>query len=128
MQSVANQDQQERESAIRNAEADQNRPQVAQAQNASPPTDQKPYITTRRSKDILVDKCVTTDTSGFNDKKRTFWFEYVVSEKGLRKDGEWVGQSWREVADQICLLAENLRGLGLKDGDRVCIVSENVFS
>ncbi|MEO9461855.1 MAG: long-chain fatty acid--CoA ligase [Marinomonas sp.] len=44
---------------------------------------------------------------------------------GRKQDGEWQTQSWREVADLVCLLAENLRGLGLKDGDRVALVSEN---
>jgi len=40
-------------------------------------------------------------------------------------DGEWQGQSWRTVAGQVCLLAEALRAMGLKDGDRVVLVSEN---
>ncbi len=40
-------------------------------------------------------------------------------------DGEWTSLSWREVAEQVCLLAENLRAMGLRDGDRVVIVSEN---
>ncbi|QFT76407.1 Long-chain-fatty-acid--CoA ligase FadD15 [Erythrobacter sp. THAF29] len=44
---------------------------------------------------------------------------------GRKLDGQWVTQSWRETADQICLLAESLRNLGLSDGDRVCLVSEN---
>ncbi|WP_407876394.1 AMP-dependent synthetase/ligase [Qipengyuania nanhaisediminis] len=44
---------------------------------------------------------------------------------GRRQDGEWKTQSWREAAEQVCVLAENLRNLGLKDGDRVAIVSEN---
>lgn len=54
-----------------------------------------------------------------------------VDEKGSapflgRKSGsEWTTESWQEVADQVCLLAENLRGLGLTEGDRVCLVSEN---
>ena len=39
--------------------------------------------------------------------------------------GRWQSRSWREAADQVCLLAEALRGLGLKDGDRVVLVSEN---
>ncbi len=33
--------------------------------------------------------------------------------------------SWAEAARQVCLLAEGLRGLGLKPGDRVLLVSEN---
>lgn len=44
---------------------------------------------------------------------------------GARKGGEWVTQSWREVAQEVCILAENLRSLGLEDGDRVMLVSEN---
>lgn len=44
---------------------------------------------------------------------------------GAKRDGSWQTQSWREVAAQVCLLAENLRALGLNDGDRVCLVSEN---
>ena len=44
---------------------------------------------------------------------------------GAKIDGAWQTLSWREAADQMCLLAENLRELGLKDGDRVCLVSEN---
>ncbi|MEE8230144.1 MAG: AMP-binding protein, partial [Qipengyuania citrea] len=44
---------------------------------------------------------------------------------GAKREAEWQTISWRETAEQVCLLAENLRGLGLKDGDRVCLVSEN---
>ncbi len=44
---------------------------------------------------------------------------------GRKVNGEWQTISWREVADQVCIFAENLRGLGLKDGDRVMLVSEN---
>ncbi|MFZ9394633.1 MAG: AMP-dependent synthetase/ligase [Erythrobacter sp.] len=44
---------------------------------------------------------------------------------GHKHAGQWVTQSWREVADQVCLIAENLRKLGLNPGDRVCVVSEN---
>ena len=44
---------------------------------------------------------------------------------GRKEDGEWRTQSWQEVANQVCLLAENLRKIGLCDGDRVAIVSEN---
>ncbi|MEP0390514.1 MAG: long-chain fatty acid--CoA ligase [Erythrobacter sp.] len=39
--------------------------------------------------------------------------------------GEWTTQSWSEVADAMCLLAESLRRIGLKPGDRVALVSEN---
>jgi len=44
---------------------------------------------------------------------------------GAKRDGEWRTQSWREVADQVCLMAESLRSLGLDQGDRVALVSEN---
>ena len=42
-----------------------------------------------------------------------------------KHEGQWRSISWREAAEQVCLLAEALRGLGLNDGDRVVIVSEN---
>ena len=44
---------------------------------------------------------------------------------GAKAGGEWRTQSWREVAQMVCLLAESLRRLGLNDGDRVALVSEN---
>ncbi len=44
---------------------------------------------------------------------------------GRKQDGEWTTQSWRDVAEQVCLLAEGLRRIGLSDGDRVALVSEN---
>ncbi|WJY20016.1 AMP-dependent synthetase/ligase [Alteriqipengyuania flavescens] len=44
---------------------------------------------------------------------------------GAKREGGWQTMSWREVADQVCNLAENLRSLGLEAGDRVMIVSEN---
>ncbi|HEX5644761.1 MAG TPA: long-chain fatty acid--CoA ligase [Erythrobacter sp.] len=44
---------------------------------------------------------------------------------GRKQAGKWATQSWREVAEQVCLIAESLRKLGLNPGDRVCIVSEN---
>jgi long-chain acyl-CoA synthetase len=44
---------------------------------------------------------------------------------GARQAGEWRTQSWGEVADKVCVIAENLRALGLEDGDRVMLVSEN---
>jgi len=44
---------------------------------------------------------------------------------GRKSGSEWTTQSWAETAEQICLLAENLRRIGLKDGDRVALVSEN---
>ncbi|WP_374590942.1 long-chain fatty acid--CoA ligase [Novosphingobium sp.] len=39
--------------------------------------------------------------------------------------GEWQTLSWAEVTRQVCCLAESLRAMGLKDGDRVMLVSEN---
>jgi len=44
---------------------------------------------------------------------------------GHKSGGQWVTQSWRSAAEHVCLLAESLRGLGLEDGDRVALVSEN---
>jgi long-chain acyl-CoA synthetase len=44
---------------------------------------------------------------------------------GYKTGGQWVTISWREAAEQVCLLAEALRRLGLRDGDRVALVSEN---
>jgi long-chain acyl-CoA synthetase len=44
---------------------------------------------------------------------------------GAKINGEWLTSSWREVADQICLLAEALRRIGLNEGDRVALISEN---
>ena len=42
-----------------------------------------------------------------------------------RRDGRWQSQSWADTASQVCLLAEGLRALGLGDGDRIMLVSEN---
>lgn len=42
-----------------------------------------------------------------------------------RRDGDWQSTSWAEAARRVCLVAEGLRGLGLNDGDRVMLVSEN---
>lgn len=44
---------------------------------------------------------------------------------GHKADGKWVTQSWRSAAEHVCLLAEALRRMGLSDGDRVALVSEN---
>ena len=44
---------------------------------------------------------------------------------GAKRDGEWRTISWREAAERVSLLAENLRRIGMKDGDRVMLVSEN---
>ena len=40
-------------------------------------------------------------------------------------DGIWASITYAQAARQVCLLAESLRRLGLNDGDRVVIVSEN---
>ena len=40
-------------------------------------------------------------------------------------DRAWQPLSWNEVANQVAALAHNLRKLGLKEGDRVVLVSEN---
>jgi len=42
-----------------------------------------------------------------------------------KQGGTWQSISWRAAADQMCLLAQALRGLGLNQGDRVALVSEN---
>ena len=42
-----------------------------------------------------------------------------------KRDGEWVSLSWAQVARKVCLIAQSLRQMGLKAGDRVVIVSEN---
>jgi long-chain acyl-CoA synthetase len=42
-----------------------------------------------------------------------------------KHDGQWRSLSWREAAEQVCLLADSLRRLGLENGDRVMLVSEN---
>lgn len=44
---------------------------------------------------------------------------------GHKTGGQWVTQSWRSASDHVCLLAQSLRRLGLKAGDRVALVSEN---
>lgn len=44
---------------------------------------------------------------------------------GAKRGGVWTTQSWGEVADRVCLLAENLRLIGLDAGDRVALISEN---
>jgi long-chain acyl-CoA synthetase len=46
---------------------------------------------------------------------------FLVAKRG----GKWQPLCWRESAEQVCLLAEALRGLGLEQGDRVVLVSEN---
>lgn len=42
-----------------------------------------------------------------------------------KSDRVWQPLSWRQVANQVSALAHSLRELGLKDGDRVVLVSEN---
>ena len=42
-----------------------------------------------------------------------------------KRGGKWTCVSYAEAAKTVCLLAENLRKMGLKDGDRVVIVAEN---
>lgn len=42
-----------------------------------------------------------------------------------KADRTWQPLSWRQVANQVAALAHNLRELGLKEGDRVVLVSEN---
>ncbi|MFZ5746455.1 MAG: AMP-dependent synthetase/ligase [Pseudomonadota bacterium] len=42
-----------------------------------------------------------------------------------KQDGAWVSQSWADAASQVASLATALKGLGLKRGDRVMLVSEN---
>jgi long-chain acyl-CoA synthetase len=42
-----------------------------------------------------------------------------------KREGKWQSLSWNEAARQVCLVAEALRSLGLNDGDRVMLVSEN---
>ena len=42
-----------------------------------------------------------------------------------KADRAWHPLSWRQVANQVAALAHNLRELGLKEGDRVVLVSEN---
>ncbi len=44
---------------------------------------------------------------------------------GAKRGGTWQTISWREAAEQVCLLAESLRRIGLNAGDRVMLVSEN---
>jgi long-chain acyl-CoA synthetase len=42
-----------------------------------------------------------------------------------KQDGAWVSISWAEAARQVASFARALKGLGLKEGDRVVLVSEN---
>ena len=42
-----------------------------------------------------------------------------------KKGGAWVSTSWAEAARQVASLSAGLKGLGLRPGDRVMLVSEN---
>jgi long-chain acyl-CoA synthetase len=42
-----------------------------------------------------------------------------------KRDGMWQPISWAEAARQVCTIAESLRAMGLSDGERVMLVSEN---
>lgn len=42
-----------------------------------------------------------------------------------KRGGRWHSISWAEAAETVCLLAEGLRRLGIGQGDRVMLVSEN---
>jgi long-chain acyl-CoA synthetase len=42
-----------------------------------------------------------------------------------KREGEWRAISWAEAARQVAALAESLKRIGLRPGDRVCLVSEN---
>ena len=42
-----------------------------------------------------------------------------------KRDGAWQSISWNEAARQVAALAEGLKRIGLKPGDRVMLVSEN---
>uniref|UniRef100_UPI003736C20F AMP-binding protein n=1 Tax=Qipengyuania sp. TaxID=2004515 RepID=UPI003736C20F len=44
---------------------------------------------------------------------------------GAKVGSSWQTITWGEAADRVCLLAQSLRRIGLNDGDRVCLVSEN---
>lgn len=43
----------------------------------------------------------------------------------VKRGGEWVRLSWAEVRDRVVDAARGLAALGVKQGDRVCIVAEN---
>jgi long-chain acyl-CoA synthetase len=42
-----------------------------------------------------------------------------------KREGEWRPTSWRDSARQVAALAASLKAMGLRPGDRVCLVSEN---
>ena len=43
----------------------------------------------------------------------------------VRRDGRWMGLAYRQLADQVQAASIGLRELGLRDGERVAILSEN---
>ena len=43
----------------------------------------------------------------------------------VKKDGSWKSRSWSEVANDVSALANGLKVKGVREGDRVVIVSEN---
>ncbi len=70
-----------------------------------------------------------TDFAGYPNLVAMFLDRAKVRGDGpflwAKHGGQWHSQSWAEAARQVCLLAENLRALGLDAGDRVALVSEN---
>jgi len=42
-----------------------------------------------------------------------------------KRDGEWRSTSWREAAEKVASLAAGLKGIGLRPGETVALVSEN---
>jgi len=42
-----------------------------------------------------------------------------------KRDGRWQSLTWAEAARQVGLIAQNLRQLGLNNGERVVLISEN---
>jgi long-chain acyl-CoA synthetase len=42
-----------------------------------------------------------------------------------KRDGKWTSTSWAEAARQVAALAEALRAMGFRRGDRIMLVSEN---
>ena len=42
-----------------------------------------------------------------------------------KHSGAWYPTDWTTAANQVCVLAQSLRRIGLNDGDRVALVSEN---
>ena len=70
-----------------------------------------------------------TDFAGFPNLVAMFLDRAKARDEGpflwAKREGQWQSQSWAEAARKVCLLAENLRALGLSPGDRVALVSEN---